>query len=316
MTAAMIQVRGVSKRFGRSGPNALDAVTFRVERGETFGVLGADGSGKTTLFRILLGLLPPSAGRASVADLDVVTDRGLLGAVLGYAPQLAPLPLNRTVAQILAFWARADGLSAPARRERTTELLARLELDASADARVVDCTAYEQRRLYLAVALLKDPPILLLDEPMAGLSPADRVAVRKHFVALKEAGKTVVLSAPDLASLQPVCDRILTLAQGRAVRPYGTLELLHVVGEARHARVFVEVDGAAAQAIGVLRGVPGVLDAVDTGAAILLMVEPGRFAHDAARSALEGAGLDLKSLREAEIGLNDIVRTLVRREAS
>ncbi|MGQ0797571.1 MAG: ATP-binding cassette domain-containing protein [Methanobacteriota archaeon] len=310
----MIRVGGVSKRFGPTGTMALDNVTFRVARGETFGVLGADGSGKTTLFRILTGLLAPTRGRAFVRDLDVREDRGMLGAVMGYAPQVASLPLNRTVAQTLELWARADGMSAGARRGRVRELLASFELDARADERVVDCTAYEQRRLSLAVALLTDPPLLLLDEPMAGLSPADHLAVRKHFVAFKEAGKTILLSAPKLGSLQPVCDRILTLAEGRATRPYETAELLRVLGQARHARVFVQVDGTVTGATGLLRSVPGVLDAQDTGAAILLFVSPGQFAEDTARATLEGAGVRVQSLKAAEIVLNDIVRTLVRRE--
>lgn len=315
MTDAVIRVLGVSKRFPGSQTLALDNVTFHVARGETYGVLGADGSGKTTLFRILAGLLAPTSGRAYVTDLDVVRNRGSLGEVLGYVPQRAPLPLKRTIADVMEFWARADGLRASERRDRIRTLLASLHLEARGDARVVECTSYEQRLLYLAVARIRDPPILLLDEPMTGLSPADRASYQRHCGTLREEGKTIVLSAPDLPSLQSVCGRILTIAAGRAVRPYDTADLLAIVGEARHARVFVELDGSPSGAIGVLQGVPGVIEAVDTGSSVLLLVQPARFSEDVARMALEGAGMKVKSLRAADIVLNDIVRTLVRRES-
>lgn len=217
MPSPVIEARGLVQRFRRGAPPALDRVSFDVEQGEIFGLLGADGAGKSTLLRILAGLRPPSAGFARIAGHDVMTDRRHLRDVVGYLAQSPPVPRDRTVAGYLDDWARIEGMRGRDRRARRETLFEVLGLNDVKEERVIDCTTFAQRRLFLGMALLSDPQVLLLDEPMGGLIPADRDAFLNLVREVSE-GKTTMLATSTLANAQPICTRIMTLAEGARAR--------------------------------------------------------------------------------------------------
>lgn len=315
MPSPVIEARGLVHRFRRSAPPALDRVSFDVGQGEIFGLLGADGAGKSTLLRILAGLIPPMEGYVRIGGHDVVTDRRHLRDVVGYLGQSPPMPRDRTVTSYLMDWARIEGMSGAERSDRLGVLLEALGLGDVAAEKVIDCTTFAQRRLFLGMALLSDPKILLLDEPMAGLIPADRGAFLE-LIRTVSAGKTTILATTTLANAQPICTRIMTLIEGKASKVYDTEVILRAVGEAHHARVFVDV-GTPFDTVGpVLRSIPGVLDIQETAPVVTMFVEPGVFHLDELRRVLAEHGMEPRSVKETDIVLGDVIRTLSRREAT
>jgi len=315
----VLQIVNLVKRFGRGeGLPALRGISFRVEAGEIFGVLGADGAGKTTLLRILTGLLLPTSGQATVAGVDVAIHRNRLGEIIGYMPQTPPMPHDMTLGGYLEFWARVAGMPRGTRRETIDRWVGFFGLGEHVSMRVPDCITYVQRQMYLAVSLLSDPPVLLLDEPMSGLSILEWDHLSVKLRTLTEGGRTILLTSPKLATLRRVCSRIVTLADGRATSAYETPVLLKALGEARHARVFIEADGPRPSVVAALREVPGILEIGGSESALTLtaFIDPATFDAEKARQVLHEAGIGIRSIREPEIILGDVVRTLVRGESS
>ena len=312
----MIEADGVERRFGRQGAVvALQGVTFRLDRADILGILGGDRSGKTSLVRILAGLVLPTAGRATVGGFDVrYADR--IREIVGYLPQAPSLHRNMTIAGYLDFWAMVDGQPRSQRTERIAELLAFFDLTDQAREMILDTTTFTQRRTFLALALLSNPPVLLLDDPMAALTSPERDTVVQKLRALTEKGKTILVTATRLADLQPVCSHILTLFEGRATRSYETSVLLRRVGKARHARVFIESKAPASRIVPAVRDLHGVGDVKESEGAVILFVEPGTFRIEDLQAALETAGIDASGIREAGLTIGDIFRTLIQGEAS
>lgn len=312
----MIEADGVERRFGRQGAVvALQGVSFRLDRADVLGILGGDRSGKTTLVRILAGLVPRSAGRATIGGIDVVYgDR--IREIVGYLPEAPSLHRNLTLAQYLGFWAMVDGQPRSQRRERVAELLAFFDLTDQAGEMILDTTTFTQRRTFLALALLSNPPVLLLDDLMAALTSPERDAIAQKLRALTEQGKTILMTGTRLADLQPVCSHILTLFEGRATRSYETAVLLRRVGEARHARVFIESKTPASRIVPAVRDLRGVVGVKESEGTVILFVEPGTFQVEDLHAALGSAGIDAKGVREAGLTIGDVFRTLTQGEVS
>lgn len=316
MTDRVIEAQGLTKRFG--GPHgvvALDRVSFRAEKGDVLGILGMDGAGKTTLIRILAGLLPPTEGGATIDGADTFRDRALVEELIGYAPQSPPLPGDMTLTDYLNYWGLVDGMPKARRGARIAELFGLLDLADQASQGVLDTTTYTQKRLFLAYALLHDPPILLADELMAGLAPAERAALLEKLRTIA-AGRTVLIASTRLSTLKPICSHILTMTEGHATRAYETDTLLRIIGEAHHARYFLQADAPGEKVIPLVRSAKGVVDAKDTEAATVLFVDSGVFQPEEVQRILQTEGIGIRSLDEAEVIIGDIVRTLSRREAA
>lgn len=201
----------VSVRFGAR--RVLDGVSFSVARGELVGLIGANGAGKTTIFRVLLGLLQPDAGAVR-----------RLGRHVGYVPQRVAIepdtPLRARDLVALGVDGERFGIRLPsrARRERVDEMLAAVGASALADARVGTLSGGEQQRVLIAHALAGDPPLLVMDEPLANLDIRSGHEIVELVADLATArGLAVVLSAHELNALLPHMDRVVYVADGRAV---------------------------------------------------------------------------------------------------
>jgi ABC-2 type transport system ATP-binding protein len=208
---AVIEVRGVKRRFGNF--YAVKGLTFQVARGEVFGLLGANGAGKSTTFRMLCGLLPATEGVLRVAGLDLRHAAATARARVGYMSQKFSLYGNLSVAENLRFFSSAYGLSGPRQREQTDWALAQFELGPIADTNSIDLPLGHKQRLAMACALMHEPEILFLDEPTSGVDPLARREFWSHINSLAEQNVTVMVTTHFMEEAE-YCDRLAIMADG------------------------------------------------------------------------------------------------------
>jgi len=204
---------------------ALNEVSFAVPSGSVFGLLGPNGSGKTTIIKLLLGLARPTGGRAVVLGKPAGDQKAR--ARIGYLPEESYLYPFLSGRQTLDFYGKLFGMSRQLRRERTEELLGTMGIDRrDRNRRVGSYSKGMARRIGLAQALINDPDLIILDEPTTGLDPIGTVQMKKLIKELQQQGKTVFLSSHLLADVEDVCDRILILYRGRVKMTGAVDELL------------------------------------------------------------------------------------------
>ena len=221
----VIRVDGLRRRFGDFW--AVDGVSFQVQRGEIFGLLGANGAGKSTTFRMLCGLLPASAGSLQVAGLDLRHAASTARGRIGYMSQKFSLYGNLSVAQNLVFFSSAYGLGRRAQQERLAWALAEFELTAQTDQLSADLSLGYKQHLAMACALMHRPEILFLDEPTSGVDPLARREFWQRINALARAGVTVLVTTHFMEEAE-YCDRLAIMAAGRilATGEPGAIKLL------------------------------------------------------------------------------------------
>jgi drug efflux transport system ATP-binding protein len=210
--ADAIVVRHLSRRFGRF--RAVDDISFNVKEGEIFGLLGANGAGKSTTFRMLCGLLPPSDGNLRVAGHDLRRAAAAARGRVGYMAQKFSLYGDLSVRENLRFFSSAYRLYGARQRQRIDWALAELELGPVADATSGELPLGFKQRLALACALMHEPDILFLDEPTSGVDPLARREFWQRIDALAEAGVTVLVTTHFMEEAE-FCDRLAIMAQGR-----------------------------------------------------------------------------------------------------
>ncbi|MEE3500335.1 ATP-binding cassette domain-containing protein [Acidiphilium acidophilum] len=221
-TAPVIEVDHLVKRFGPF--RAVDDISFAVQRGEIFGLLGANGAGKSTTFRMLCGLLPASAGRLQVDGFDLRTAAPTARGRLGYMAQKFSLYGDLSVMQNLDFFSAAYGLRGARRRARTSWALDEFELRPLRDATSRDLPLGFKQRMALACALMHEPDILFLDEPTSGVDPLARREFWQRINLLADAGVTVLVTTHFMDEAE-YCDRLVIMAQGK-ILAQGTSEQL------------------------------------------------------------------------------------------
>jgi ABC-2 type transport system ATP-binding protein len=210
-TASVIAVRHLQRRFGTF--YAVKDVTFDVQRGEVFGLLGANGAGKSTTFRMLCGLLPPSGGSASVAGVDLRRAAAAARARIGYMAQKFSLYGNLSIRQNLEFFSGAYGLAGRHRTARIAWALEQFELSALAHVTSATLPLGYKQRLALACALMHEPDILFLDEPTSGVDPLARREFWHRINGLAAQGVTVLVTTHFMAEAE-YCDRLAIMAAG------------------------------------------------------------------------------------------------------
>ena len=212
----VLELERVSKSFPRGflgkRHRVLEDLSFHIEQGEVFGLLGQNGAGKTTTMRVILGLSRPDSGRISVFGSDRLSraSRGRIG-FLSDEVGLYPF-LNAE--EMLRFTGRLFRLDGATIHTRTDRLLDKLELDAARKVPIKKYSKGMRQRLGIAVALLNDPELLILDEPYSGLDPIGRRQVRKLLLSLKSRGKTIIMSSHIVPDVEAICDRVGILSDG------------------------------------------------------------------------------------------------------
>jgi ABC-2 type transport system ATP-binding protein len=220
MNEPVLAIRGLGKSYPvghifRKQRVALRDLSLSVQAGEILGYLGPNGSGKTTTLKLLMGLLRPDSGTASVFGLPL-GDPSWKRRV-GYLPENPYLYDYLTVAEYLDYVGRIFGMSPSERRDRSREKLAQVGLEGAAGIPLRRCSKGMLQRAGLAQALLNDPELVFLDEPMSGLDPIGRRLVRDIMLGLKRAGKTVFFSTHILPDAETLCDRVALLKNGSLV---------------------------------------------------------------------------------------------------
>ncbi len=216
MTAA-VEIEGLVKDFrpglGLRAKRVLHDVTLRVEQGELFGFVGPNGSGKTTTLKVLLGLIRATAGRARVLGSDV-TETACRREV-GFLPEAPYFYDYLSGREFLRFYARVCGVATARREERIDTLLAMVGLEHAGLARLRTYSKGMLQRVGIAQALVHEPKVVFLDEPMSGLDPIGRKEIRDLILRLKGEGKTVFMNTHILSDVEMLCDRVAVIVKGR-----------------------------------------------------------------------------------------------------
>jgi ABC-2 type transport system ATP-binding protein len=215
-TDVIVETRNLSKVYrdfwGRQKVRALKALDLEIRRGEIFGLLGPNGSGKTTTIKLLLGLLFPTSGQALIFGRDA-TDVSK-NERLGYLPEESYLYRFLNAEETLDFYGRLFDMPGRVRKQRAAELIEMVGLEWAKRRQLKEYSKGMARRIGLAQALINDPELILLDEPTSGLDPIGTREMKDLILKLKAQGKTVIMCSHLLADVQDVCDRIAILHQG------------------------------------------------------------------------------------------------------
>jgi len=213
----IVWVRDVVKDFrpgfGVRRKRVLDGISFSVRRGEIFGFVGPNGAGKTTTLKILLGLIYASAGEAAILGHRV--RETAFRRQVGFLPENPYFYDFLTGREILHFYARLSGVPGASRARRVDELLERVSLGHAADARLRTYSKGMLQRIGIAQALVHDPEVVFLDEPMSGLDPIGRKEIRDLILRLHAEGKTIFMNTHILTDVEMLCDRVAIIVKGR-----------------------------------------------------------------------------------------------------
>ena len=217
-TAVIAQVENLTKRYGSQ--RGVDDVSFEIADGEVFGFLGPNGAGKTTTLRTLMGLLRPTAGRATIGGLDCWTQAPEAKRLVGYLPGEFSFDPRMTGAQILTYLANLRG---GVDQAYLTRLVERLELDPT--RRFRDYSRGNKQKVGLAQAFMGKPRLLILDEPTSGLDPLNQQEFYKMVAEVRAEGRSIFLSSHILPEVEHTCDRVGIIRDGRLVKVGGVGEL-------------------------------------------------------------------------------------------
>jgi ABC-2 type transport system ATP-binding protein len=292
----VLQIANLHRRFGDLV--ALDEVSLDVRPGEIVGLVGRNGAGKTTLMRSVMGILSPDRGAISWNEHPVAgPDR--LG--FGYMPEERGLYAQMRLLDQVAYFARLHGLDGPAANARAREWLERLGLGERTDEKLIALSHGNQQRVQLAVALVHNPGLLILDEPFAGLDPEAVESLSETLVAQADAGKAVLFSSHQLELVERVCRRIVVLDRGRVLAS-GTMRELR---QRLPAQLRIKVDGSR----GWTDRHSGVAVVDEDERGVLLEVEPGTDTQAVLRAAQAAGPVEHFGFESA--GLIDLYRRLL-----
>ena len=243
---AVIDARGVTYRYARAETAALDELSLQVRDGSLFGLLGPNGSGKTTFISILAGLLPVPTGVVSVGGHELNDHDSEIRSTTALVPQEYAFYPTLTVTENLNFFAAVQRLPPRARRDRVEEACAIAGLEQSSDRRAATLSGGTRRRLNLAIGLLNRPRLLLLDEPTVGIDPQSRAYILEAIARINRQGTTVVYTTHYMEEVEAICDTIGVLDRGKLLACGSLSELL---AESRDRRLLVELESPLSAAL-------------------------------------------------------------------
>jgi sodium transport system ATP-binding protein len=234
-----MQCDSLTKKFGAF--TAVDQVNFQVGDGEVFGLLGPNGAGKTTTMRLLSTLLKPTGGTAIVAGYDLLREPQKIRASIGVLPEDTGLYDRLTPREHLLYYGRLHGMSADVLRKRADELLDIMELSERANTKVGDFSKGMKQKVALLRAFIHDPPVLLLDEPTAGLDVMSARSIQNFVERFRKEGKTIIISTHNMTEAQKLCDRVAIIDHARIVAVGTVAELQRRTSQEDLESIFVQL---------------------------------------------------------------------------
>jgi ABC-2 type transport system ATP-binding protein len=305
ITESAVYAEGLTKRYGEF--TAVDSVSFSAASGEIFGFLGPNGAGKTTTIKMLIGLVPPTAGEAWVAGLDVRTDRRAVKHRIGYMSQLFSLYADLTVEENIGFFAGLYSVPRGRRGERRDWVL---EMSGLTDHRrrlTGELPLGWKQRLALGCAVLHEPPVLFLDEPTSGVDPIARRRFWELIDGIAEKGTTVFISTHYMEEAE-YAHRLALMNRGKIIAIDSPARLRRDLDE---PILEIQVDHAP-NAVEVLRGASGVLEVAMFGRALHVSVDDAGRARLELPELLAEHGHPVRNLREVVPSLEDVFVSRVR----
>lgn len=213
----LISIENFTMKFGKT--TVIDKLSFDVKRGETFGLLGSNGSGKTTTIRSLLGIYTPTGGSLKIDGKDFSVDGQVK---LGYLPEERGLYKKESVIDVMVYFGRLRGLKKDEARKWSLEYLERVELGDKANTRLDKLSGGQQQKIQLGVTIMNDPELLILDEPTKGFDPVNRRLLMDIIEEHQQKGATVIFVSHQMEEVERLCDRIILLKDGKAAA-YGSV---------------------------------------------------------------------------------------------
>lgn len=299
-----IEISGITKRYGRL--TALDNVSLSVERGEMFGLIGPDGAGKSTLYRILATLSRPDAGTARLCGLDTVADCRKLRTMIGYMPERFSLYSDLTVAENLRFFASLFGVSPDANRDLIASVFRQLER--FPDRKAGALSGGMKQKLALSCALIHRPEILLLDEPTTGVDSVSRSEFWDMLAGLRDKGITILVSTSYMDEATR-CHRVAMIDRGHILATDTPARLVAGLGENLFNAVATDMFALLTR----LREMPGVIDCYTFGATLHVVAADG-FSPEAACRELAAGGIADAKIYPAHGTIEDLFIKLTRNE--
>ena len=291
-----IEAENLTKRFGAF--TAVDHINLRVRVGENFGLLGPNGAGKTTTIRMITGVIKPTEGSVRVFGIDVVKERDKAIRKIGYMPQRFSLYEDLTVEENLMLYGSLQGLRGQHLRERVNELMDRFYLREIRGRMAGRLSGGMKQRLSLAVALVHDPDLLILDEPTAGVDPPLRRRFWEHFKELNKEGKTILVTTHYMDEAEN-CDRLALMGGGRVIAEGTPQEIKRkaIGGELVELRVDGDLE---------LKGISGLKEVLKNsdGSYLLLVEDSSSFLPEVLRRA-ELAGVRVRSASPVFVSLEE-----------
>ena len=310
----MIDVQGLTKRYGRT--TAVEDLHFSVRKGEILGFLGPNGAGKTTTMRVLTGFLPPTLGKVTVAGYDVMTEPLEVKRRTGYLPETPPLYTDMRVDEMLAFAGRIKGVSRRELRQRIAETAEKTALGDSLRKIVGHLSKGYRQRVGLAVALIHNPEVLVLDEPTAGLDPKQIIETRRLVKSLA-GDHTIILSTHILPEAAHTCGRVMIINAGKLVAEDTPENLTARLQGFETMRLVIEgPEALARERLARVAGVGGVsaMPEGDGRVEFSVQMEKGRDSRKELARAVVESGWGLLELRPVGLSLEEIFLKLTTTE--
>jgi len=299
---AVLRCSGLRKRFGER--QAVDGVGFSIAPGETYGLLGPNGAGKTTTISIVCGILRRDEGEVVVAGRPMDPGATALKAEIGYVPQDLAIYPDLSARENLSFFGRLYGLSGATLRTRVDEVLQVVDLTDRAKDRTATYSGGMKRRLNIAIGLLHQPSLLVLDEPTVGVDPQSRNAILTSVEALSAAGMGILYTTHYMEEAERLCDRVGIMDEGKIIAEGRRRELVALIGELDRVRLVASGDLAAAAAAA--RAIPGVREASNRDGEIDLLVEEARSLLPRLLETVTGDGVTIRSVEVIEPDLESV----------